>query len=100
MKAVLSLIKSFRLNNIRRDAILFVGGLLGIANETFIHTGAERPYLLVIFSGMAGLPVFMNQDERKSGADNDDESTPKTPKKKARVSINDLASLLEQLEKK
>jgi hypothetical protein len=48
-----------------RDAILFVFGLSGIAHETLIHVGPERPYLLAIFAGFTGLPIFLRADERK-----------------------------------
>lgn len=48
-----------------RDSILFVGGLLGIAHETVVST-VERPYLLLLFATMAGLPAFLRMDERRA----------------------------------
>lgn len=45
-----------------RDGILFVFGLMGITYETIVeHT--DRPTLLIVFAGMAGLPVFLHKDE-------------------------------------
>lgn len=45
-----------------RTWLLFLGGLAGVANETFA-AHAERPYLLVIFASMMGLPLFLRRDE-------------------------------------
>jgi len=41
---------------ITRDSILFVCGLGGIAFETVIEH-VDRPYLLLLFAYMVGLPV-------------------------------------------
>ncbi len=40
-----------------RDALLFFGGLLGVAYET-LGANAERPTLLLLFAAMMGLPAF------------------------------------------
>lgn len=50
-----------------RDAILFVFGLGGIAYETLLHSGAERPTLLAIFAAFAGLPIVLRADSKKKG---------------------------------
>lgn len=50
---------------ITRDAVLFVAGLLLLINEAVLRNGAERPYLLVVFAGMMGLPVFLRSDEKR-----------------------------------
>lgn len=49
---------------ITRDSVLFVFGLLGIAHETLLSSGVERPYLLLLFGAMCGLPLFLRADER------------------------------------
>jgi len=41
-----------------RTAVLFVGGLAGLAYET-LATGTERPTLLILFAAMMGLPLFL-----------------------------------------
>jgi hypothetical protein len=46
-----------------RDVVLFVCGLAGIAHETLVSS-APDPSLLVLFAAMAGLPAFLNKDER------------------------------------
>lgn len=45
-----------------RTWLLFLGGLSGVAYET-LAAQAERPYLLVIFASMMGLPLFLRRDE-------------------------------------
>lgn len=45
-----------------RTWLLFIGGLAGVAYETLV-SGGERPYLLVIFASMMGLPLFLRRDE-------------------------------------
>ena len=50
---------------ITRDLILFVFGLSGIAYETLLHAGPERPTLLAIFAAFTGLPIFLRADDRK-----------------------------------
>lgn len=56
-----------------RDAILFLGGLAGVAHETF-SARADRPSLLVLYAAMMGLPAILRQDER--GKKDDDASHP------------------------
>ena len=46
-----------------RDGTLFVAGLVGISWQT-LHEQVDRPYLLVVFSAMCGLPIFLNLDEK------------------------------------
>lgn len=41
-----------------RTAVLFIGGLAGLAYET-LATGTERPTLLILFGAMMGLPLFL-----------------------------------------
>lgn len=44
-----------------RNAILFLGGLVGVIHETlFSHT--DRPTLLILFAAMMGLPAFLGRD--------------------------------------
>ena len=43
-----------------RDLALFVAGLLGVVHETLIRVGPERPYLLMTFAAMMGMPLFFN----------------------------------------
>ena len=49
---------------ITRDGVLFVAGLLLLLNEALLRSDA-RPDLLIVFSAMMGLPVFLRQDERR-----------------------------------
>jgi len=56
--------KSPRWRGITRDSVLFVVGILGIAHETLLSNGVERPYLLLLFGAMCGLPLFLRADER------------------------------------
>lgn len=58
-----------------RDFVLFVGGLAGVLHETLLSEGAERPYLLVVFAGMMGLPYFIRFDEKSRGGGSGDESS-------------------------
>lgn len=54
-----------------RDILLFLGGLAGVAHET-LSSGAERPYLLVLFGAMMGIPAFLTQGrdaKKKEDAD-------------------------------
>lgn len=50
----------------RRDLVLFLAGLVGVAHETIV-TQAERPTLLLLFAAMVGLPAFLRTDEKKNG---------------------------------
>lgn len=45
-----------RRGRITRDLVLFVFGLGGIAHET-IRVQVDRPYLLLLFGWMTGLPI-------------------------------------------
>lgn len=49
---------------ITRDVVLFGTGLILTIHETLFYRGEERPYLLMMFAGMMGLPVFLRQDEK------------------------------------
>jgi hypothetical protein len=50
-----------KLKRLTRDGVLFAVGIAGIVNEAFRH-GAERPFLLMVFAGMVGLPAFIPKD--------------------------------------
>lgn len=54
--------------NITRDVLLFFGGLAGAAHET-LASGAERPYLLVLFGAMMGIPAFLTSDREGKKAE-------------------------------
>lgn len=60
--------QSKRRVRVTRDTILFVIGVSGIIYET-LSNGIERPTLLLIFAGMAGLTGFMRNDEKHQGDD-------------------------------
>jgi hypothetical protein len=47
---------------LRRDVVLFVGGLLGVLHET-VGSHSERPTLLILFAAMMGLPAFLQKSE-------------------------------------
>ena len=50
-----------------RDGILLIAGLAGLFWETTQHD-LERPFLLMVFAGMIGLPAFIpksTQDDRQ-----------------------------------
>jgi len=47
-----------------RDAMLFLGGLAGVAYETVV-VQADRPTLLLLFAAMMGLPAFLRTDEHR-----------------------------------
>lgn len=57
--------KRFRLDpsKITRDLVLFTFGLLGVLHET-LRTDGDRQFLLMLFAGMMGLPVFLRKDEK------------------------------------
>lgn len=59
--------------HVSRDAMLFSVGLVGVIYQT-VATTTDRPYLLALYAGMMGLPVFLRLDSK-------DVSFPK-PKKK------------------
>lgn len=51
-----------------RDIVIFATGIVGILHEIFL-SNSDRPYLLVLFGAMIGLPAFLHIDERGKGAD-------------------------------
>ena len=55
--------RSSRWPRLSRDSILFVSGLAGVAHETLAGT-TERPYLLITFAAMMGLPLVLRSDEK------------------------------------
>lgn len=55
-----------------RDGVLLVAGLAGLFWETTQHN-AERPFLLMVFAGMIGLPAFIPKNySSDEGRRNDD----------------------------
>lgn len=66
MVGTLLAVTSWRNVKITRDGALFVGGLAGIAHETLVWDGTERPILLGVFVAMCGLPAFLIQDRAKA----------------------------------
>jgi len=56
-----------RQRKVTRSLVLFIAGLAGVALETFysLHNH-ETPdsTLILLFSGMIGLPVYLAQDSR------------------------------------
>lgn len=58
---------------VTRDSLIFVVGLGGIINESFIRSGDPRMELLILFASMCGLPAFLRFDEKKKD-DGDDRS--------------------------
>jgi hypothetical protein len=46
-----------------RTAVLFLGGLAGVAYETLVNQ-SDRPTLLIMFGAMMGLPLFLKSDEK------------------------------------
>lgn len=53
---------------VTRDGFLLGAGVVLTINEAILRGGPERPYLLMLFAGMMGLPVFLRQDEKKQEA--------------------------------
>lgn len=49
-----------------RDTVLFLTGIGLIINEAVLRTGPERYGLLVLYSGMVGLPALLRVDERRA----------------------------------
>jgi hypothetical protein len=56
---------------VTRDGFLLGAGIVLTINEAVVRAGPERPYLLMLFAGMMGLPVFLRQDEKKQGPPSD-----------------------------
>lgn len=50
-----------------RDTVLFLTGIALIINEAVIRSGPERYGLLVLYSGMVGLPALLRVDEKRAG---------------------------------
>jgi hypothetical protein len=46
-----------------RTAVLFIGGLIGVAYVTLTDQ-TDRPTLLILFAAMMGLPLFLHTDEK------------------------------------
>lgn len=60
-----------------RDTVLFLTGIGLIIYEAVLRTGPERYGLLVLYSGMVGLPALLRMDEnRASKRDPDPEAPP------------------------
>lgn len=59
--------KGFRWPRVTRDTALFLTGL-GLVIREAVFENADRPYLLMIFAGMMGLPVFLRRDEKNGKA--------------------------------
>lgn len=55
-----------------RNAVLFIGGIAGVFYET-VFQSSDRPYLLVLFGAMMGLPAFLDTDVRVRRRNDDDE---------------------------
>lgn len=55
---------------ISRDTVLLVAGLAGVFFET-VFQRIDRPYLLGIFGGMLGLPLYLRRDPPKKKKDDD-----------------------------
>lgn len=47
-----------------RSAVLFAGGMAGVAYVTLLDN-TDRPTLLILFAAMLGLPLFLHSDERR-----------------------------------
>lgn len=61
-----------RRRRVTRDGVLFAAGLAGVAYET-LHSGGDRPTLLLLFAAMMGLPAFLQKDDKRTenGGDHD-----------------------------
>ncbi len=55
-----------KVRRLTRDGILLISGLAGLAWETTQHD-AERPFLLMVFAGMIGLPAFIPKNDSDDG---------------------------------
>lgn len=58
-----------------RDTALFLTGLALIVYEAVLRTGPERYGLLVLYSGMVGLPALLRMDERRADTPGPDRET-------------------------
>lgn len=50
---------------ITRDLALFVLGFAIIINEVWFREGPERSQILILATGLVGLPLILRADERK-----------------------------------
>lgn len=50
---------------VTRDGVIFVVGVLGILWETLAED-VDRPYLLLLYGAMIGLPIIIRTDEKGS----------------------------------
>lgn len=53
---------------IPRDTLLLLSGIGLTMNEAIFRHGPERPYMIMLFAGMMGLPLYLRNDEKKSSA--------------------------------
>ena len=53
-----------------RDGLLFILGAAGFLHELLITQG-ERPTLLLACFALMGVPLFLRQDEKRRGDDED-----------------------------
>lgn len=58
-----------RIPRVTRDLFLMVTGVGLTIHEALIRKGTERPFLLAIFAGMMGLPVFLSQGDKPKPPD-------------------------------
>ena len=49
-----------------RDIAIVVTALVLIIFEAVFRAGPERPTLLLLYTGMLGLPAFLRADQRRS----------------------------------
>ena len=49
-----------------RDVTIVLTALVLIVHEAVFHEGPERTGLLLLFTGMLGLPAFLRADARRS----------------------------------
>lgn len=58
-----------------RDTVLFLTGIGLIIYEAVLRTGPERYGLLVLYSGMVGLPALLRMDEKRADTPGPDSET-------------------------
>ena len=56
-----------------RGTLMFLAGLGLTVNESLRRDGGERPYLLVLFAAMMGLPLAIGADKARAVKKGDDE---------------------------
>ena len=64
-------INNFQISRETRNSILFLVGVIGVIAELIIEQ-VDRPYLLAILGGFAGLPQFLKRDEALSESDKEE----------------------------